>query len=90
MKEDPLQSSVDAQLKGYLSLYDLAYIHDTTEQEVLRVWIEVLQMEPKTVQVKSNLKAKPAGGRGKAGLDWWVLHGDTAGSRSLSCDAGGA
>ena len=35
------------QPKGYLSLYDLAYIHDTTEQEVLRVWADVLKMEPK-------------------------------------------
>ena len=35
------------QPKGYLSLYDLAYIHDTTEQEVLRVWTMVLNMEPK-------------------------------------------
>ena len=24
-----------------------AYIHETTEKEVLRVWIEVLKMEPK-------------------------------------------
>ncbi len=36
------------QPKGYLSLYDLAYIHDPTEQEVLRVWVMVLDMEPKT------------------------------------------
>ncbi len=35
------------QPKGYLSLYDLAYIHGTTEQEVLRVWVQVLNMEPK-------------------------------------------
>ena len=35
------------QTQGYLSLYDLAYIHGTTEQEVLRVWGDVLQMEPK-------------------------------------------
>ncbi len=37
----------DPQPKGYLSLYDLAYIHDTTEQEVLRVWVDVLNVEPK-------------------------------------------
>ena len=47
MKEDPLQSSVGGQPKGYLSLYDLAYIHETTEEEVLRVWVEVLKAEPK-------------------------------------------
>ena len=33
--------------KGYLSLYDLAYIHDTTEHEVFWVWTMVLNMEPK-------------------------------------------
>ena len=25
-----------------------------------------------TIQVKTNLKPKPSGGKGKAGLDWWV------------------
>lgn len=25
-----------------------------------------------TIQVKSNLKPKPGGGKGKLGLDWWV------------------
>ena len=35
------------QPKGYLSLYDLSYIHGTTEQEVFRVWVMVLGMEPK-------------------------------------------
>ena len=47
MKENPLQSSVGAQPNAFLSLFDLAYIHETTEQEVLRVWVEVLKMEPK-------------------------------------------
>jgi len=47
MKEDPLQHSAGPQPKGYLSLYDLAYIHGTTEQEVFRVWVMVLDMEPK-------------------------------------------
>ena len=37
----------DPQPKGYLSLYDLAYIHGTTEQDVFRVWVDVLKMEPK-------------------------------------------
>jgi hypothetical protein len=27
---------------------------------------------PSSVQVKSNLKPKPGGGKGKAGLDWWI------------------
>ena len=25
-----------------------------------------------TIQVKTNLRAKPGGGKGKAALDWWV------------------
>ncbi len=28
--------------------------------------------EPVSIQVKTNLKAKPGGGKGKAALDWWV------------------
>ncbi len=27
---------------------------------------------PSSIQVKTNLKPKPAGGKGKAHLDWWV------------------
>jgi hypothetical protein len=27
---------------------------------------------PHTIQVKTNLKAKPGGGRGKLALDWWL------------------
>lgn len=27
---------------------------------------------PRTVQVKTNLKPKPGGGKGKSALDWWV------------------
>src|SRR6267154_2155816 len=28
--------------------------------------------QPLTIQVKSNLKPKPGGGKGKAALDWWL------------------
>lgn len=28
--------------------------------------------EPISIQVKTNLKPKPGGGKGKAALDWWV------------------
>lgn len=28
--------------------------------------------KPSTVQIKTNLKPKPGGGKGKAALDWWV------------------
>ena len=47
MNKKSFQLTSDPQPKGYLSLYDLAYIHDTTEQEVFLVWVQVLNMEPK-------------------------------------------
>ena len=47
MSQERLIFPMGLQPKGYLSLYDLAYIHDTTEQEVFRVWVIVLNMEPK-------------------------------------------
>ncbi len=47
MSQERIIFPMGPQPKGYLSLYDLAYIHDTTEQEVLRVWVDVLKMEPK-------------------------------------------
>lgn len=28
--------------------------------------------QPFSVQVKTNLRAKPGGGKGKAALDWWI------------------
>jgi len=28
--------------------------------------------KPVSIQVKTNLKSKPGGGKGKAALDWWV------------------
>jgi hypothetical protein len=30
------------------------------------------RVEPLSIQVKTNLKSKPGGGKGKAALDWWV------------------
>lgn len=33
---------------------------------------------PITVQVKTNLQAKPGGGTGKFALDWWVPHNSPA------------
>jgi hypothetical protein len=33
---------------------------------------------PVTIQVKTNLKAKPGGGKGKAALDWWVAESSPA------------
>ncbi len=47
MSQERMKFPMGPQPKGYLSLYDLAYIHDTTEQEVLRVWVEVLKAAPK-------------------------------------------
>ena len=33
---------------------------------------------PITIQVKTNLQAKPGGGTGKFALDWWVPHNSPA------------
>jgi len=33
---------------------------------------------PKTIQVKTNLKAKPGGGKGQLALDWWLPHDSPA------------
>ena len=30
---------------------------------------------PVTIQVKTNLRSKPSGGRGKNALDWWIPEG---------------
>ena len=34
--------------------------------------------EPVTIQVKTNLKAKPSGGKGKVALDWWIAEASPA------------
>lgn len=39
--------------------------------------------EPSTVQVKTNLKPKHGGGKGKAALDWWVPDDTPAGLVAL-------
>jgi hypothetical protein len=31
-----------------------------------------IKAQPLTIQVKTNLKAKPAGGKGNPALDWWI------------------
>ena len=31
-----------------------------------------IKAQPTTIQVKTNLKPKPGGGKGKLALDWWV------------------
>lgn len=31
-----------------------------------------MRKHPATIQVKTNLKPKPGGGKGKAALDWWL------------------
>lgn len=33
---------------------------------------------PVTIQVKTNLQAKPGGGKGKAALDWWITEASPA------------
>lgn len=33
---------------------------------------------PATIQVKTNLKPKPGGGKGKAAIDWWLSENSPA------------
>ncbi len=44
----------------------------TTDAGVDLVAYSELQGRSFTIQVKSNLKQKPAGGKGTAAIDWWV------------------
>lgn len=44
----------------------------TTDSGVDLVAYSPRNARPITVQVKTNLRAKPAGGKGKEVLDWWI------------------
>jgi hypothetical protein len=44
----------------------------STDVGVNLVAYSPVSQRPLTVQVKTNLKAKPGGGRGKDALDWWI------------------
>jgi hypothetical protein len=44
----------------------------TTDAGVDLVAYSSRKQSPVTIQVKSNLKPKPAGGKGKPTLDWWI------------------
>ena len=44
----------------------------STDSGIDLVAYSPLRKHPTTIQVKTNLKPKPSGGSGKAGLDWWV------------------
>ncbi len=44
----------------------------TTDSGVDLVAYSPLNGKALTIQVKTNLKAKPGGGKGKAALDWWI------------------
>ena len=44
----------------------------STDSGIDLVVYSPVSKQPNTVQVKTNLKPKPGGGRGKAGLDWWM------------------
>lgn len=44
----------------------------TTDSGVDLVAFSCRKQEPITIQVKTNLKPKPGGGKGKLALDWWI------------------
>ena len=44
----------------------------TTDSGVDLVAYSSESAKPATIQVKTNLRPKPGGGKGKKGLDWWI------------------
>ncbi len=46
--------------------------HMTTDSGIDLVAYSSKAKAPITVQVKTNQRAKPGGGKGKDGLDWWI------------------
>ena len=44
----------------------------TTDAGIDLVAYSSSRRKPMTIQVKTNLKPKPGGGRGKPALDWWL------------------
>ncbi len=46
--------------------------HLTTDDGIDLVAYSPKRAQPLTIQVKTNLKPKPGGGKGKEALDWWV------------------
>jgi hypothetical protein len=55
-----------------LLLKSIESAHLTTDSGIDLVAYSAKKQEPLTIQVKSNLKPKPGGGKGKAALDWWI------------------
>ncbi|NYT25901.1 hypothetical protein H0A73_20085 [Alcaligenaceae bacterium] len=46
--------------------------HMSTDTGIDLVAYSPRATQPVTLQVKTNLKAKPGGGKGKLALDWWI------------------
>ena len=44
----------------------------TTDNGIDLVAYSPRDAKPKTIQVKTNLQAKPGGGKGKLAIDWWL------------------
>lgn len=52
--------------------YGIESAHLTTDSGVDLVAYSQIKGTAFTIQVKTNLKPKPGGGKGKPALDWWV------------------
>lgn len=50
----------------------------TTDAGIDLVAYSPAQTRATTIQVKSNLRAKPGGGKGPLALDWWLAEGNPA------------
>jgi hypothetical protein len=44
----------------------------TTDNGIDLVAYSPTDVRPRTIQIKTNLRAKPGGGKGRLALDWWI------------------
>ena len=61
-----------------LLLQGVESAHLTTDTGIDLVAYSASKRDPLTIQVKCNHKPKPAGGKGKDALDWWVPDSNAA------------
>lgn len=59
-------------VQHYLLLQCIESSHMSTDAGVDLVAYSPRAKQARTIQVKTNLKPKPSGGKGKMALDWWI------------------
>lgn len=59
-------------VQHHLLLHGIESSHMSADARVDLVAYSPRAKQTRTIQVKTNLRPKPAGGRGKLALDWWI------------------